>query len=644
MKRERISLVLFLISGFLVPAAGSQRSPHPAQTGKKPRQNLLQHEVAVTLKLVQVHVTDQEGNPARDLEISDFVLYDNGNLQEITAFEKHMLSLQGVKPEEAEPVPARKAPSALNRKFVFLLDYSNNDLEGISKSRKVILEFMNSQVRPTDEVALISFQNPPRLVVHEDLTLDHQKIRTMLQRPLGLPGIGGGWGSHAVLGHSVTKGEIMGSQGSRWFISCIRDLAKALRVLPGQKNIILFSRGIGGDVRDPLFLKMCRDLATANCPVFAVHTVTGMEKVRIQAEDSLENVATQTGGKYFPDVNYEAKISEDVQASTSNYYVLGYAIASIWDGQFHDIKVEVTKPGYKVYAQKGYFNPLPFAELSAIEKHLHLLGVAFGGKSGPDKRLDFAMIALPYSPDKGLNAMLLSEIPVARIRETIGDKTELFSLVFDKSRDIVDSRREVIDWEANGADKAYHYCAVALLPGEYDCRVVIRNQETGFSALGAATASVPDPKEEGLQLFPPLLLKPAQGARYLKVSPHERDKRNLDTPSIRDVFFIEPREFAPVMEKTLSRAGEVWASLRCAFTGGSGKEIRLSAFLEDQVTEERVGLPLTIVSEKEYDTVKIYLICFRVPELEEGQYALVLIGKDPAGGESSVIGAEFIVQ
>jgi VWFA-related protein len=287
-------------------------------------------------------------------------------------------------PQEAGRIPAGETPSSMNRKFLFLLDHNNNDLEGIAKSRKVILQFLDSQIQPTDEVALISFQIPWRLVVHENLTLDHQKIRTLLQRPLGLPGVPGGWGSHAVLGHRVTRREIMGSLTPRGgLVSCLQDLAKGLRAVPGQKNIILFSRGIGGDVRDPHFLQMCRDLATANCAVFAIHTITGMEKVRIQAENSLENVSSQTGGKYFPDVNYESKIGEDVQAATSNYYVLGYTIASNGDGKFHEIKVEVLKPGYKVYAQKGYFNLLPFAELSAIKKHSPFLEERSGG--APDR-------------------------------------------------------------------------------------------------------------------------------------------------------------------------------------------------------------------------------------------------------------------
>jgi len=645
MKSRRISFVFLLICGFLSPAAGSQMPLPSAQTETKPPQDLLQHEVAVTLKLVQVYVVDPDGEPARDLNVSDFVLYDNGKRQDISAFEKHFLSPPGVKPEEAERVPAREAPSAMNRKFIFLLDYNNNDLEGIAKSRKVILEFLDSQVQPTDEVALISFQIPWRLVVHEDLTLDHQKIRTMLQRPLGLPGVPGGWGSHAALGHSVTRREIMGSLAPRGGLaSCLQDLARGLRVVPGQKNIILFSRGIGGDVRDPLFLQMCRDLATANCPVFAIHTITGMEKARIQAENSLENVSSQTGGKYFPDVNYESKIGEDVQAATSNYYVLGYTIASNWDGKFHEIKVEVLKPGHKVYAQKGYSNPLPFARLSTIEKHLHLLGVAFWGKSSPDRRLDFPLIALPFDDGGGLGAVLISEIPVQRIRDTIGDKTELFSLVFDQSRDIVDSRREVIDWETNEPNRIYHYSVVALEPGSYDCRVVIRNLETGASALAAGTARIPERVEKGFQLYPPLLLRPEKGAPYLKASPHENASRRQDEPSLADIFAVDPSEYAPCMEKALSRGGEGWALIQCAFAAESGGNIKLALFLVGQVTEEKVAIPLTIVSEKRKNNVKTYLARFRVPEMEADEYTLVLIGEDPVSGESSIIRCDFFIR
>ena len=46
----------------------------------------LQHEVTVTLKLIQVYVSDRDGNPVLDLTKDDFLLYDNGRPMTVTDF------------------------------------------------------------------------------------------------------------------------------------------------------------------------------------------------------------------------------------------------------------------------------------------------------------------------------------------------------------------------------------------------------------------------------------------------------------------------------------------------------------------------------------------------------------------------------
>src|SRR4030065_1341713 len=72
----------------------------------------LRHEVKVTLKLVQVYVTDKKGNPVLNLTKGDFLVFDEGQKQPITEFEKHILSLPSKK-EKGQPVvmasPARPA-------------------------------------------------------------------------------------------------------------------------------------------------------------------------------------------------------------------------------------------------------------------------------------------------------------------------------------------------------------------------------------------------------------------------------------------------------------------------------------------------------------------------------------------------------
>jgi hypothetical protein len=254
------------------------------------------------------------------------------------------------------------------------------------------------------------------------------------------------------------------------------------------------------------------------------------------------------------------------------------------------------------------------------------------------------MTVLPFSPDAELNAVLIAEIPVQRIREVIGDDTELISLVFDQDRTVADSKREIINWEANDRRKAYHYSFLSLPPGSYDCRLVIRNLQTGASALASGRASVPERKEKGLQLFPPLLVTPERGALYLKqVAPK---KRNVDAAalSLYDVFAIDSSEFAPRLEKELSAGSEVWAAVRCALSGGSVGGVRLAAYLIDETTGEKVALPLTIMRETEKGSESTFLIRFRVPELDRDEYSLVFVAEDTASGEMSIVGCDFVIQ
>jgi len=60
--------------------------------GIEPRHQELQHEAVVQLKLIQVYVVDRDGNPVADMTQDDFELYENGRLQQITNFEKHLLA------------------------------------------------------------------------------------------------------------------------------------------------------------------------------------------------------------------------------------------------------------------------------------------------------------------------------------------------------------------------------------------------------------------------------------------------------------------------------------------------------------------------------------------------------------------------
>jgi VWFA-related protein len=247
-----------------------------------------QHEVTVTLKLIQVYVTDKEGIPAMDLELKDFELFDNGKRKDLTEFERYTLSLsqakkekkpleQIYKPKSAPAEEIQPSPS-MNRKFFFFFDYAFNNRKGIQKSREAALHFIDTKLHPTDEIGLMSYSLLSSLSLHEFLTTNHQKVREAVEG-IGLEKVLGYannveeqfWRNtlklsapdaseyHQPLDAMKFTGDAqfqkMREQATNMdraafrkqissFTTKMSELAKALRYIPGHKHILLFSTGI----------------------------------------------------------------------------------------------------------------------------------------------------------------------------------------------------------------------------------------------------------------------------------------------------------------------------------------------------------------------------------------------------------------
>ena len=91
LKKSKLARVLI----FLFVAAAITPYRNIAQQAS--RQPPLQYEVSVTLKLIQVYVTDKNGKSIQDLTKDDFALYDNGKPVTITEFEKNDLTPASVR-------------------------------------------------------------------------------------------------------------------------------------------------------------------------------------------------------------------------------------------------------------------------------------------------------------------------------------------------------------------------------------------------------------------------------------------------------------------------------------------------------------------------------------------------------------------
>jgi VWFA-related protein len=261
-------LAAFLLTAVAAATAPSQDRPLLTQP--------LRHEVSVVLKLLQVCVTDKKGRPVEDLTLKDFAVTDDGQPVVLTDFERHALRASPEPPStvEAKPSVAAGPVPALTRKFFLFFDFAFNTGRGLVKARTAALRFLDDKVGPGDEVGVLTYSMFKGVRVHEYLTRDQAKVRevveaigskdvagraselelqywTMAQEPLA--GAGGA-GELAVpgAGKPVTdpnrNSRTESKRIAQTYVLRLTALAKALRYVPGQKNLVLFSTGVPSSI------------------------------------------------------------------------------------------------------------------------------------------------------------------------------------------------------------------------------------------------------------------------------------------------------------------------------------------------------------------------------------------------------------
>ena len=275
-------LAVLTLAGGLVLGIGLPGSSE-ARAGSQDLSKPLIQDVTVSVKLIQAYVSTKDGKPVRDLEAADFEVTDNGQLVPVTHFEKHLVGGEILAPGSAKA-------TRLNRKFFLFFDFAFIDQRAALRAREAGLHFIDTELKPGDEVGLLSFSSSRGLTIHEYLTTDHSRIR----RIVDAFGLKSAVGRAESLTNFIYLDEIKHMQGvleeqkspptqqeagppvrmseqdsffdsqaqlqtggridegrrqsyvdqARWFAEMFGNLAQALRYVPGWKNIIFFSGGI----------------------------------------------------------------------------------------------------------------------------------------------------------------------------------------------------------------------------------------------------------------------------------------------------------------------------------------------------------------------------------------------------------------
>lgn len=676
----------------------------------------IQHQVTVSVKLVQVYVTGKGGVPVTDLTPADFEVFDNGKSYPVTHFEKHFL-------ETGEAVVATSASpeieAPLNRRFFLVFDFAFMDPKAMLRAKSAALKFLDGELQPTDEIGVVSYQVGRGLVLNEYLTTDHARVRSIVE--------GFGAKTRAGRAENLTQfiyssdlpilgtdtratdqgaavdvnsqfyedqarsqaGQGIGSAGRQNYVEQARQLmialgqmAKVLRGVPGFKNIILFSGGIArqylygkrggatlGEWTSPEQLAaqlstydgsqasaslrddhsaMIKEFKASNCPVYTidvsrertegdVQTMTGVSGAGLrefEGEDSLRQIASGTGGRFYAKTMAEERVVEDIQGSTSAYYVIGYEVAETYDGKFHKIKVAVKRKGVDVTTQGGYYGAKPFKEFSRFEKLMHVVDIALSETPELQVPFDIPVSALPLTVKGWSQALVFARASEAVLAEVLGDKAEAYLLVVDDKGDVASIKRFTLPPLATGRETLFPSFLLPAKPGRYSCRVVLRNLETGRAARGGAPLFVLPEKVAVLVLDPPLLLSSDAKSAELAAAAGS---------SVASLFGYDPNAYAPLMGAVAAGTDNLQAALRIQ-GGAASTGLTVTATLVDLAASARAELPVTVIRQTDDGPTRLIVADLATGGLKAGRYALECVAKEPASGESSVASVEFIVK
>jgi VWFA-related protein len=252
-----------------------------------------------------ISVLDKEKHPVDGLEMSDFVVFEDGIQQEPRRFDL-VTNL---------PIHAG-----------IMLDVSGSMEENLGTAQRAALQFFEEAVEPRDRAVLITFNDHPNLQV---------KFTNELKKLAG--------------GLAGLKAE----RGTALYDSLIFALYY-FNGIKGQRALILLSDGKDEHSRFS-FENTLEYAQRAGVAIYAI----GLDiPKRGDARKKLNRIAEETGGRGFfiQSASELPAIYETIQRELRSRYYLAYQSGNTAeDTDFRTVDVEVSRPGLEAKTMRGYY-------------------------------------------------------------------------------------------------------------------------------------------------------------------------------------------------------------------------------------------------------------------------------------------------
>jgi VWFA-related protein len=364
--------------------------------------------IKVATRLVQVNVVvhDKNGKPVQDLAKEDFVLYDQGEIQEISTFSK---ITDNALPANSAPLPPDVVSNRLanstgpgpahsialpNAITVFFIDRLNTNWVDHYYAKIALIKFLE-QIQPGDRVAIYALTNGLR-VLHDFsadtasllTALDHYKKNdSFLVEASSQEDSNTGFEYFDSLNKSADEHlkAYYIDQRIKITLDALTTIAKHLKGIPGRKSLLWLSSSV------PLILnsdhyfyiynhetqRTLNELNDAGIAIYPIDprgligafayfsnlspalggkAATNNYRDILSSQDTMIELAKGTGGRAFMNTNDIVGAIRKAVEDTRVSYVLGYSPNNQnWDGKYREIKLKLKRPGLEARYRQGYF-------------------------------------------------------------------------------------------------------------------------------------------------------------------------------------------------------------------------------------------------------------------------------------------------
>ena len=526
-------VVLALVGGDRRVAEGAEGSFLPAT------QQRARFEARVSRVRVNVIVTDDDGNFVDDLTAEDFRIYEDGVPQEV--LEAQLIDLEAgvvttvrtsiaggadtsaIAADVADDpsVPARRGevgdetpaatadmnPAERYGGVIFFIDFT-----GLTHVVKMHFtnqwgNYLETRVSTSVPQAVYLVDQVGILKEVVPLTTDMDRLRAAQRTVDGTPltrtyFTATNEAERRLLGYSEYN-------RSHYTLRLLRQFCDALAARPGRTALVWVSSGVTlrGTFQDrgyepnSTLLRLQKELHeaanSANVSIYGVDpsryidllggdpSATRAGSSQDELGNTLRAVSAATGGKHFVAWADFGAVVDNIEHDSSRYYLLTYAGPDNGDDVYHEIRVEVDRPGIEVRSKQGY------VAYSEEERRSRFVSAAL---TLPGTVADLPVEAQVFrsAADGGktdaIVAVTVSGAPLGMQTDEDGElmqRVEVHGVLLDTDNDmeiVAEMHRQVTEHlEEDGApmDWLLSQQEWELEPGRYDLRIMVLDDSTG---------------------------------------------------------------------------------------------------------------------------------------------------------------------